>query len=101
MSLISRDGDKKPEATPEMIRVAKSLGLSLIQIMCDREGAALNFYAMVEHVPRIGESIRTQDGKPCLVETVFHAVVPVNNELGEQVGFRLCPVVYAVLAEGG
>jgi hypothetical protein len=57
MSLISRDGNKKPSITPEMAKTVEALGFFFVQIICDTsmeklgDGDGLSFMTMATCVP--------------------------------------------------
>ena len=68
----------------------KAEGMSAI------EGGA--FWAVVDVIPRIGEFIRTQNGKLCKVTLVVHSVLPLDLSNGKR-AFTLVPWVAAVLDE--
>jgi len=60
------------------------------------EGGA--FWAAVDVIPRIGEFIRTQNGKLCKVTLVAHSVLPLDLS-NDKRAFTLVPWVAAVLDE--
>ena len=64
--------------------------------MAALEGGA--FWSVVDFLPRIGEFVRTQNGKLCKITLVTHSVAPLDIGTGEQ-AFMLIPWVAAVLDE--
>lgn len=56
------------------------------------------FWTVADFVPRIGEFIRTQNGKLCKVTFVAHSVLPLDIDK-ETRAFMLVPWVAAVLDE--
>ncbi len=60
------------------------------------EGGA--FWAVVDVIPRIGEFIRTQNGKLCKVTLVAHSVLPLDLS-NDSNAFTFLPWVVAVLDE--
>lgn len=100
--MISRDPAKLPVLTPELAELANRLGKTVVLVMLDPDGAkvdepvGLSFIALVDHVPRVGEIIRTQDKKRCRVTDVYHGVVKVHDPVMDY--FTMSVSVYAVSA---
>jgi hypothetical protein len=101
--MISRDPDKTPHMTPELLALAERHDKKVIHVVIDPEGAkvgdnaGLSFLALVDFVPRIGETIRTQNKKYCKVVDVLHGVAPYAPN-GETEAFALITNVYAVMS---
>ncbi|HUQ71210.1 MAG TPA: hypothetical protein VM165_16905 [Planctomycetaceae bacterium] len=78
---INYDPDQVPKVPRSEIDKGAALGLFPVVITCDPRGAkvgdvgGVQFSVWVNAVPRIGESIRLEDGKWCQVTKVTHCVV--------------------------
>jgi hypothetical protein len=59
-------------------------------------GGGISFLAVVEHLPRVGEIIQTQDKKWCRVKDVVHNVTPMGDP---PAGFMLVVTVMAVMID--
>jgi hypothetical protein len=100
--MISKDPKKPPEMTPRLLELAEQLQRKIIHVILDRpqlgSGDGQSFYALVDFVPRIGESIRTQNGAFCKVIDVTHNVSPwPPGEAPE--AFGLMVTLFAVLEQ--
>ncbi len=100
-----------PPIPPGLVEYAQKSGQKLIhvslaskppieQLMAEGmkaiEGGT--FWAVADFTPRIGEFIRTQNGKLCKITFVAHSVLPLDVD-GETRAFMLVPWVAAVLEE--
>jgi hypothetical protein len=100
-----------PPIPPALIEYAQKSGQKLIHVslankppieklmaegMSAIEGGA--FWAVADFAPRIGEIIRTQNGKLCKITLVAHSVVSFDLDKTTK-GFMLIPWVAAVLDE--
>src|SRR5262249_55020439 len=56
------------------------------------------FWALLDFAPRVGEHIRTQNGKLCKITFVAHSVLPLDIGKKKR-AFMLVPWVAAVLEE--
>jgi hypothetical protein len=74
MGVISYGEDETPDYPPEMAAVAIRHGMFVIQIICGDHSDSVNFMALVNAVPRVGERVILEDGKICRVKDVRHVV---------------------------
>jgi len=87
-----------------MLKLAAESEKKLVHVSIDPEGAkvgditGLSFWALVDFVPRIGETIRTQNKKFCKVVAVFHGVVS-DTPAGQTQAFIMVPTVYATMSK--
>lgn len=97
---VQRDPDKKPEVTEEMLRAAQRVGKKIVCVTLDPPGAkvgdsgGVSFFALVDFLPRVGESLWTNEGQQCQVRYVDHKIVNMHADPSV---LLLMPNVYAVL----
>jgi hypothetical protein len=103
--MISRDILSRPEASKELLELAKKLGQKIVHISIAQlptvEDPALDgqsFLALVDFLPRAGELIRTENKKLCEVKRVLHVIRPFSPG-GKTEAFGLFPTVFAVHKE--
>lgn len=78
---ISRDPDKAPEIPNEMVQIAAIENWTLIAVTLDEHSVStedarqVTFVAMTPSVPRIGETIVSDDGIECVVKRVAYKVI--------------------------
>ena len=58
----------------------------------------VTFFALVDHLPRIGERIITEDNRRCKVTNVYHKTAPIQED-GRVLAHVLLPSVCAVLLD--
>ena len=102
MSWINYDDNGKPEATLEMVDLARMQNKFLIHIICeqddvDPEFLGVTFMALVDVIPRIGEHITIEDGSVCEVFWISHEQYVRKNEDDSIHSIGLIPNVVARL----
>jgi hypothetical protein len=95
--LINRDPDGRAGHTPEMIALAKELGVRPVNVICvDESGEeCMTFFAWADFMPRIGEEIISEDRKCFRVTGVRHSVTHLE-EGGKTIAFGMLANVFAV-----
>lgn len=94
---VNYDPDGLPQATPELILHALEKNLQIIHVICDEPDAkvgdhsGVSFLTMTSFLPRVGDQVKLEDGKYCIVRRVFFAVSKSENHPG------LVANVYATL----
>lgn len=102
--MITREPGDKPKPTPELLAAAQEMPMRIVQVTCMPAGATaddlsgVSFLAIADFLPRVGEHIVTQDGKPCRVISVSYRVAPIGDP-SKPSAFGLFPHVYAVLKQ--
>ena len=101
---VSYDPEKAPKIPFALAQEAERMGMKIVRVMCSRrnsgpgEPGSVDFFALADFLPRVGEMLVTQDRKPCRVREVLHWVCPVGPQ-GQRTGFGLMHVVNAELTE--
>ena len=98
--MVTYDDDKVPDLPPEVIQLAAREDMKIVQVMLERApgiGGA-NFVSLVDFLPRIGDTILTQDGQRCRVKEVIHRVRS-QQAAGRNVLFMRCLVMAELLEE--
>jgi hypothetical protein len=102
--MIVRDPGEKPQVTPGLIEFARDLDRKLVQVICQPPNAkvgdpgGVNFMALTDFLPRIGDIIETEDLKHCRVNHVVHRVVPFKDG-NKTKAFGFLHIVGAVLVD--
>ncbi|MFL5328645.1 MAG: hypothetical protein ACJ8C4_06995 [Gemmataceae bacterium] len=102
--MISRDPSEVPDLSDELEQAARSTNKGIAHIICEPKDAKVNepggvsFFALMDFLPRIGETILTQNKRRCRVVDVFHTVNPARKA-GNQIGFSMIPIVIAELID--
>lgn len=92
---------------PGLSDLAEENGLQVVHVICDWEkvdagnSGGVSFFALVEFVPRIGETIVSQDGLRCRVRDVLHKVTSVHRQDVGDVFLLLTTVIAVVEGEQG
>ncbi len=100
--MISQDPLSRPVASPELVELSRRLGQKIVHISLATIPTLENptptgpsFLTMVDFLPRVGELIRTENGKLCKVVSVLHCIRPFAPE-GRTEAFGLFPTVFAL-----
>jgi hypothetical protein len=79
--LISTNPLERPAASPELLALAKELDQKIVHISLTIKPTPENpmiegrsFLALMDFLPRVGDFIRTQNGKSCTVTRVLHLI---------------------------
>ncbi len=89
MALINRDPDKKPDIPDGMLRKARERGECVFSLAIDDGDDIAHFFAMSPFRPIVGDKIKTEDGKWCVVSDVCLVSTMTDN------GVRLLANVFA------
>jgi hypothetical protein len=103
---INYDPDAKPHASREMFEEADLLGLEIVNVICDEQGAkvgdatGVSFAAMTAFLPRAGDRISLKDGTVCEVKRVHFNLSQRNDDQGRMQSLALVPNVVAYKIKG-
>lgn len=103
--IIYYDPDRRPEMTPELFEDIAETGLQPVNVICDEPGArvgdlvGVGFLALAAFLPRAGDRILLQDGRPCEVRRVSFKVTHLQDGNGAARSAVLFPNIYAVAIE--
>lgn len=84
MGFVSKDPNRAPDITPELLDAAVKKNLVIVAVCCDQarpttEGGIVSFVALSAAVPRIGERITLEDGVGAVVKIVDYVCVRENG----------------------
>jgi len=103
--MISRDPDQIPSFPPELLDKARKVGKHPVSVICDEPGAkpgdleGVQFFAIASFIPRVGEKIKLENGRVCIVQSITYVTVTVHNQLGVADEILLQPNIYAVAVD--
>jgi hypothetical protein len=102
---INYDPDRTPTISEATKRMAESLHLFPIHVICDKRGAkagdhtGVTFITLVSSVPARGDRIILQDDRTVEVERVYHTVSEVKDKTTGETSTALTPNVLAYLVD--
>lgn len=89
MAYINRDPENTPEVPDGMLRKARERGEVVFSLAIDDGDGIAHFFAMSPFRPVVGDNIKTEDGKWCVVSGVCFVSTMTDN------GVRLLANVFA------